>query len=418
MRLRIKAQILASVFIFSAAAWLIAADLGGPKPEGFSVHEWGTFTSIAGEDGYPVDWNSLRGPDDLPGFVLNSGVRNRKVTFQGTVRMETPVLYFYSSRELTADVRVQFPHGAITEWYPKADTATYESKSESDRYGVRYSNSQVYAIQELFAKPPSDLDRQMVKMGIGDWADPTMRSLAGTISWNGIKVQPNMAPAFPRESQPSRYYAARETDSSPLSVEDQHEKFLFYRGIGRIPVPLTARVSSDGKIAVNNVTEETIPTVILFENRGGKVGYRNAGAIKDEVRFDSPALNGSVAALDRELESTLIAQGLHPKEAHAMIETWQDSWFEEGTRVIYLVPAATIDRALPLQVNPTPSQTARVFVGRVEVLTPDMKQTIENRVAKQDYTSLQRYGRFLQPWLDRIYRADTRTINSVLAKVP
>jgi len=418
MHLGLKTQIGAGVLVFSAATWLIAADLSASKLDGLTVHEWGTFTSIAGDDGYPVDWDSLRGTDDLPGFVQNAGARNRKFTFNGTVRMETPVLYFYSPRELTADVRVQFPHGAITEWYPKADTATYESKSELDRYQTVYSSSNIYAIQQLLSKPPSDLDRKMVKVGTTDWVDTSMRTVAGTISWNGIKVQPNATPAFPRENQPSRYYAARETEAAALTVESQHEKFLFDRGVGRIPVPLTARVVSNGKIAVNNVTEETVPAIILFENRGGKIGYRNAGTLKDEIRFDSLALDGSVTALRRELESVLIQQGLYPKEAHAMVETWQDSWFEEGTRVIYVVPTATITAALPLQVDPAPSQTARIFVGRVELLTPDMKQTIEDAVAKKDYTSVQRYGRFLQPWLDRIYRADTRTINAVLAKVP
>ena len=33
--------------------------------------------------------------------------------------METPVIYFYSDREQTVNVRVRFPHGLITEWYPQ-----------------------------------------------------------------------------------------------------------------------------------------------------------------------------------------------------------------------------------------------------------------------------------------------------------
>jgi hypothetical protein len=35
-------------------------------------------------------------------------------------RMETPVLYFYAPRELTAAAEVCFPQGVITEWYPQA----------------------------------------------------------------------------------------------------------------------------------------------------------------------------------------------------------------------------------------------------------------------------------------------------------
>jgi hypothetical protein len=35
-----------------------------------------------------------------------------------------------------------------------------------------------------------------------------------------------------------------------------------------------------------------------------------------------------------------MAQGLFPKEAHAMVDTWRDSWFEEGTRAFYILPAS------------------------------------------------------------------------------
>jgi len=34
--------------------------------------------------------------------------------------METPVLYFYDSREETVSVNVRFAKGVITEWYPQA----------------------------------------------------------------------------------------------------------------------------------------------------------------------------------------------------------------------------------------------------------------------------------------------------------
>ncbi|MFZ0038043.1 MAG: hypothetical protein WAK91_11515, partial [Candidatus Acidiferrales bacterium] len=36
---------------------------------GLTAHEWGTFTSIAGNDGAGVEWTPLSGTKDLPGFV-------------------------------------------------------------------------------------------------------------------------------------------------------------------------------------------------------------------------------------------------------------------------------------------------------------------------------------------------------------
>src|SRR5690348_18331315 len=104
------------VVLLSAAA-LIAANVNTTQPGGLTVHEWGTFTSIAGTDGSAMTWDSLACKDDLPRFVNDFGFRGFKWRLQGNVRMETPVLYLYSTRELEARVKVAFPHGVITEWY-------------------------------------------------------------------------------------------------------------------------------------------------------------------------------------------------------------------------------------------------------------------------------------------------------------
>ncbi|MBI4563499.1 MAG: hypothetical protein HY716_02240 [Planctomycetes bacterium] len=94
------------------------------------AHEWGTFTTLAGSDGLSLEWRPLAGRTDLPSFVytvrdLPQGLRNgpprsAKEDLSGTVRMETPVLYFYADRETTISVNVEFPKGQITEWYPQA----------------------------------------------------------------------------------------------------------------------------------------------------------------------------------------------------------------------------------------------------------------------------------------------------------
>ncbi|MGA2343975.1 MAG: hypothetical protein ABSG29_12355, partial [Steroidobacteraceae bacterium] len=318
-----------AVLAICAAAVLIAANIHSVEPSGLTVHEWGTFTSVAGEDGSAVEWDALGCKSDLPKFVNDYGYRGFKWTLQGTVRMETPVMYFYSAHELGADVKVAFPQGIVTEWYPQA----------------HYKDNQGNWKRAL---PPN--------------MHGVVTSLGGAIEWKNVKVQPGTAPALPVESGPNRYYAARQTDSAPLEVGGEHEKFLFYRGVGRFPIPLSARVASDGKIVVENRGGEPVPSVILFENRGGRMGYRMAGAIGNSLALDRPELEGgSLAQLRQELEAALIAQGLFPAEAHAMVETWRDSWFEEGSRLIYIVPTSAVDAILPLQVEPAPLQTARVF---------------------------------------------------------
>ena len=365
-----------SALVVATAAFLIAADFRPAQPGDFTVHEWGTFTSVASEDGSAIEWDALGGKNDLPRFIHDFGYRGFKWRLTGTVRMETPVLYFYSPRELEARVKVTFPHGLITEWYPQAEYEVFQ-KSSLDR-STRRLESNLHGI------------------------DTSLRSLTGAIEWRNIKVQPDTSPALPVESGPSHYYAARETDATTVAVGDQYEKFLFYRGVGRFPVPLNARLSGDGKVVVENSGADPVPSVILFENRGGRLGYRNAGALLGAVTLDSPSLDSGLPALRSALETALIAQGLFPKEAQAMVETWRDSWFEEGSRLIYIVPSGAVDAILPLEVHPSPSQTARVFVGRIELITPETKRAVEEAMVTGDRSMLERYGRFLDPILQRI----------------
>jgi len=60
-----------------------------------------------------------------------------------------------------------------------------------------------------------------------------------------------------------------------------------------------------------------------------------------------------------------------------MVNTWEDSWLEDGTRVLYILPKAWTDEVLPLTITPAPQEVARVMVGRAEVITPRMEQLVD-----------------------------------------
>ena len=344
------------------AGWLVAQ---GQRSTDLTVHEWGTFTSIAGKEGQAVEWSPLTGSTDLPGFVEHLSTADFKLGLRGTIRMETPVMYFYTSQDVTASVRVAFAKGIITEWYPSA--------SRVEPHGVLRNAS---------------LDQMQG---------------SGTIAWKDIAVSPNLVGDFPHEDQQSRYYAARETASSPIIVKipdgDQEEKFLFYRGVSGAPLPLSARLDSEGKLFIRNLGPEEIPTIILFERRGDAVGYRSAGALADETVLDPPELTGRLDSLRAELEGILVARGLYPDEARAMVTTWRDSWFEEGSRLFYIVPSGFIENVLPVSIDPAPAQIVRVFVGRLEIVTPATIQAVETAVASNDEAALNKYSRFLEPIL-------------------
>ena len=365
-----------------AGCFTIAAYLPGkearPGYAGLTVHEWGTFTSIAGKDGQAVEWSPLTGSTDLPGFVEHFRTPEFKLGLRGRVRMETPVLYFYDSHEEQVSVKVSFTKGLITEWYPCAS-----------RVG-----------------PTTDPAKWSLFQGQTD----------GSIAWDAVTVAPSLQAEFPQEAKGSHYYAARMTSATPLRVKtpagEQQEKFLFYRGVSAFSIPISAKPTNEGRVLVENRGEEEIANTILFERRGEKVGYRIGGAVQRQTVLEPAELTGTVEDLAREVEGMLVAQGLYQDEAQAMVETWRGSWFEEGSRLIYIVPPEFVNGILPLSISPAPAQTARVFVGRMELITPATEKTVESAFASHDRATLEKYGRFLEPILQTMIAEETNPARS------
>jgi hypothetical protein len=353
--------------------------------DGLAVHEWGTFTTVAGTDGRAIEWLPLGGPTDLPCFVHHFSTRitvyktwpgdtrpfqapstplsydQARTQLRGKVRMETPVIYFYSDKDVVANVSVGFDRGIITEFYPMGFSAQ--------------------AVNTRSLDP-------------NQW---------GSMTWSNVRIGPSVNASYPNGGGESHYYAARATDASPIQIGQQREKFIFYRGVASFDVPIQTRPLADGSMEVWNIGPRTpLPNVILFENRGGKIGYRINGELHRADTIAAPTLNGSLPALRKDLEAMLVKAGLYQKEAAAMVETWRDSWFEEGTRVFYIVPTGAIERILPLRVSGARVSTTRVFVGRMDVVTAGMEDAVE-RVLTSDSDALpDRFGRLLEPITDRI----------------
>lgn len=345
---------------------LSAGNSQEPPPDlGLAVHEWGTFTSIAGAKGEAINWMPQAERDDLPSFVEHLRNNQFKGGLQGSVRMETPVLYFHATHPTTVSVHVRFAQGLLTEWYPHA-TSPFTKQPLSD--------------------PILDL-----------------KSSDGELRWNSISVEVGDDRNFPKETAASRYYAAREAYASPLSVTSpsgpQHEKFLFYRGVSSFAVPISALPMNGSRVLVSNLTQTPIRQAILFERRGAKLGYRILGPLQNSAVVDPPELSADLNSLSRDLAEILVANGLNPDEAHAMLQTWNDSWFEEGTRLLYIVPRPFVDKVLPLDIKPAPSSITRVFVGRMEIVTPTTENAVQTAFASGDRTTLAKHGRFLAPIL-------------------
>jgi hypothetical protein len=287
--------------------------------------------------------------------------------------METPVLYFYAPDEMTVNVNVRFRQGAITEWYPRA--------AVTPRRNQPLSNT--------------------------DIARPTFM---GTATWTDVHVTPGSDPAdLPSENGASHYYLARKTDAATVHVGPQQEKFLFYRGIGTFQPPVSARLDPDGTISVESPGVDPLGDLILFENRDGKMAYQVRRVADRDVTLTPQSVMNATTPPIAELEQILIAHGLFPREAKAMVDTWRDSWFEEGARLFYIASTRTIDTILPLEITPAPSQVTRAFVGRIELITPRTEQDVRRALDAKDYVALARYGRFLDPITNKILAPLTKS---------
>lgn len=334
------------------------------------VHEWGTFTSIAGKDGVALEWRPLNGSSDLPKFVhsiqaANQGLRhvNSKTELTAAVRMETPVIYFYTNREMNISTKVDFPKGKITEWYPLA------------------------------------------------------RAVDNGIDWGKMKVQPGAAFNLPADYSDNHYYAARETDAAPLQIcatnghANEQEKFLFYRGVGTFDLPLQITLDN-GRLTLRNSGKSPIVQALIFENRDGKIGFQIVDNLSGTTVIDRPALDKNVDAVIERLRQSLIGAGLYEKETDAMIKTWRNSWFEAGLRVFYILPRPATDAVLPITIDPRPDELVRVLVGRTEVITPEMKKSVMERVQllndpspkvrAEAAAAIREYGRFTEPILKQL----------------
>jgi len=341
--------------------------------EKFVAHEWGTFTSVQGADGIPLEWNPLI-RTDLPRFVYSRALplayarslpsqENLGKSVPSFVRMETPVIYFYSDTERTADVTVTMPQGRITEWYPRAT-----------------------AIGPYFSTNKAE-----------------SRANRSFIEWKGVTILPGgtreiSADKLIREPGGNHYYEARETDANFVRVPSPHEprgveyeRDLFYRGVGFFPGPLVLKLSpGENDLQLTTKNSEPFTDLFVLTIRQGLARYqrldRLTAAESKSVKLDHAAfapLKEVRARIMREMSSALAQQGLYAREAEAMVNTWQDQWFtEEGTRVLYLLPRAWTDQTLPLSIVPAPHQTVRVMVGRAELITPTMELALRQQVAR------------------------------------
>lgn len=382
--------------------------------QGFIVHEWGTDTVVVGSDGV-----TLRGlhheEEDLPAFVYDriaAGQLDGSTSVH--VKMETPVTYFYSEVPRSVDVSVGFPAGVFTHWYPAV--AWFEPFIAAPGAIPKLPQYSDPVLDPLF---PFASDLCRTEYGaIG----------GGQLHWGAVGVLARDAeealPAAPLGE--FTWSHARAVDANlvevagvPGATTPQHERFLFYRGLGNFPLPLTLTVGDGPTLTVTNDSALAVGRLFVVHvaaDRGAFAEWGDGVSGGQSVTDPAPALASAppldlfADALGERVTEALDATGLYHDEAAAMVETWKRQWFRTpGLRVLYLVPQSWTDASIPLTIAPPPGSTTRVMMIRAEVLTPEqeaqdvaaaslLSDPNDAAAGKQHFFDL---GRFAEPRLRR-----------------
>jgi len=395
-----------------------------------AIHEWGTLVTVQGSRGAVLD-GLLHEERDLPAFVYD--LREGAGLTALSPKMETPVIYAYSPSRWKIAVRVRFPRGLITQWYPAASSTNLQ-------------------LRRGFEPPPPPDGRSIARFADGEIAWGTSGDL--TVLPPGEPVAlPEVGPddpwRFAREVAANDLAVcnrgarvAQDQDPPPGEVVREHERFLFYRGLGDFPLPLSAQVYREELRASqvllqldleNAQPDEELRHVVLIFVENGCGAFRELPDLRGRLPIGPLVLElRPVEELAGELTARVAAHlaetGLFADEALAMARTWRHGWFlEEGLRILYVLPAPFVERELPLEIEALatfdapsgtilqgepPAEIVRTFVGRTELLSPRRESRLMRAVeawagsdpdlraaAREEILS---WGRFALPYLARV----------------
>lgn len=368
------------------AGLALALALAPPAPAGehppLVVHEWGTLTTVHRPDGIPVGGlNRIApaevlpafvhrfeppGPDDGPRFGKGPAVPPHPDV---TMRLETPVLYFYpppgGPLPPPFDVEVRMRGGILNEFYPRAEAAV-----------------------------ALDHERVAGKAAAGRFDGTRLGNyVVGSLAWKGLALGVPPPDGFPATDAPP-WLAPRAVASMPvLAPGGEAEQYLFYRGVAHLDALLATRLVRD-RLVLASPRLSWVPREDLLLARvwvadldgSGGATFVDLGPVRvprlpdlpivehvfapTEAGFlDTPSRRTpeGAAALRASMHRELVAQGLFPDEAEAMLATWDHAYFRTpGRRVFYTVPREWTDRFLPLAIS-VPHRATRVLIGRIDL---------------------------------------------------
>lgn len=378
-----------AVALFAATlAWFPVRSAAALAGDPLVVHEWGTFTCLQDDDGRELAGVNIddepvpKFVHDLSPYLLNQPLltsehwlyRQKQVPRshpQVTMRLETPVIYFYPPADratpLTVSVDVRFRGGWLSEFYPDA---------KADAPGLRENSF--------------------------DFGNLTPQTV-GSLAWTDLSVGTSAAGP---ETDEHVWLAPRKVDAASVTTpKGESEKYLFYRGVGNLRAPLRVVRTRDkdknkdaGKLSLyanfEGVAARDKPLTIhrlwLADIRENGTKFRAYDPVEvtgdpfakvAELDANLTGARQGLDALKKEMHAALVAAGLYEKEATAMLSTWDRAYFQSpGIRLFFVVPREWTDHVLPLSLS-EPAKVERVMMGRIELISAEQHKLLD-RMAK------------------------------------
>lgn len=286
-----------------------------------------------------------------------------------SVRMETPVIYFYPEQETPISVRVGFSNGMITERFPAASSERFAPQGTITMSSI--------ANIACVATPPTS--ERIFDERLGEFANLNQPTVT---RWTGKLLPPDHAdakliPVVNPAKGGENYAAARNVPDAWIFRSDNRgfypniepvEKFIFYRGAGDAHLPYQVSMSDDQSVKFDNYSQSANTFRVALRVKDGKASWKQlpntSGPSKDANRSASitfPKETISLEQADKELRALFLTElnshGLTKDEAQAMIDTWNHTWFAEpGQRVFTIVDRTWVDSVLPLGITPEPKK--------------------------------------------------------------
>jgi hypothetical protein len=381
-------------------------------PDGlqFRLAEWGVWIS---HNGHMVLPQSII--DEIPPFVHQTG--NPLSEFDSYFRYPSvvtkPIVHLTANTALAADVEVHIREGRPWFAYPRPDdfgVGNESGKTEDSSLPLRQSGLSHWGTTSP-PSPADEFDNAALKP-LPDcregypWLSPHHRvySSSGTaggglpiiynlgLRWQSLIISPTLPawmvpPALPADPKFQWWAALRDVPSCWVSNRGETERFLYYDGPTRAPVPVAVELRDANrrlhfiaaKKSENTPDREEAPKPHfqplnqqprkdLPEHEGLYMEVR-AGVLRGQhvaIKTDAPVrlepnlpLRGD--AVIQRLRQMLLDYGLTALEAEGLIRAWTPQFFRtEGRRFALRMSPQDYDEQCPMQVRPRPTAVVRL----------------------------------------------------------